>query len=99
MTPAQRIESQLLTEAFALRGMNLLNRKELYGEHSNTVYDYCHDQFMSDIELYNGIYHITTDGWKRKAARRGGKLRGSGNSAALKLNSFLLKGLLQAFPW
>lgn len=55
MTPAQRIESQLLTEAFALRGMNLLNRKELYGEHSNTVYDYCHDQFMSDIELYNGI--------------------------------------------
>lgn len=70
-TPAARIENSFLMQAFALRGVHLPSRKQLYNEYLDTCYAHYHDIFLDELKEFNGVYQIATDGWKKKAAERG----------------------------
>ena len=73
LTPAMRIENKFLQQAFALRGVKLPTRKQLYEEYLDQCYGYYRGELLRELEVFNGTFQIATDGWKKKAAERGAK--------------------------
>jgi len=71
LTPALRIENSFLMQAFAVRGVKLPDRKQLYAKHLEDCYGHYRDIFLAELAEFNGTYQIATDGWKKKAAERG----------------------------
>lgn len=70
-TSARRIENPFLKMAFAARGVNLPDRKELMSKHLDLCYGFYRDDWLSQLRKYNGVYQITTDGWKKRGADKG----------------------------